>query len=56
MSMKNRDVSNMKRRLVWILLFYSVLGPLGIPVRAQETGSEKETLVVQPGNDFRAAL
>src|SRR5580692_3421901 len=46
----------MKRSVVWILLSYSVLGLTGIPVRAQETGSEKETLVVEPGNDFRAAL
>jgi hypothetical protein len=56
MSMKNRDVSNMKRRLVWILLFHSVLGLAGIPVRAQDTGSEEKSLVVEPGNDFRAAL
>jgi hypothetical protein len=46
----------MKRSVVWILLSYSVLGLTGIPVRAQETGSEKETLVVEPGSDFRAAL
>jgi Bacterial conjugation TrbI-like protein len=46
----------MKRSVVWILLSYSVLGLTGIPVRAQETGSEKKTLVVEPGNDFRAAL
>jgi hypothetical protein len=56
MSMKNRDVSNMKRRLVWILLFHSVLGLAGIPVRAQDTRSEEKSLVVEPGNDFRAAL
>jgi len=56
MSMKNRDVSNMKRRLVWILLFHSVLGLTGIPVRAQDTRSEEKALVVEPGNDFRAAL
>src|SRR5258708_10990909 len=56
MSMKNRDASNMKRRLVRILLSYSVLGLTGIPVRAQETRSEGKTLVVEPGNDFRAAL
>ena len=42
----------MKRSVVWILLSYSVLGLAGIPVRAQE----KETLIVEPGNDFRAAL
>jgi hypothetical protein len=56
MSMKNRDASNMKRRLVWILLFHSVLGLTGIPVRAQDTRSEEKVLVVEPGNDFRAAL
>jgi hypothetical protein len=46
----------MKRKVVWILFSYSVLGLTGIPVRAQETRSEKETLVVEPGNDLRAAL
>src|SRR6202158_829121 len=46
----------MKRSVVWILLSYSVLGLTGIPVRAQETGPERITLVVEPGNDFRAAL
>jgi hypothetical protein len=46
----------MKRSVLWILLSYSVLGLTGIPVRAQEIGSEKKTLVVEPGNDFRAAL
>src|SRR3984893_2994999 len=46
----------MKRRVVWILLSYSVLGLTGIPARAQETEPEKGTLVVEPGNDFRAAL
>ena len=46
----------MKRSVVWILVSYSVLSLTGIPVRAQETGSERETLVVEPGNDFRAAL
>jgi hypothetical protein len=46
----------MKRSVVWILLSYSVLSLTGIPVRAQETGSERDTLVVEPGNDFRAAL
>jgi hypothetical protein len=56
MSMKNRDVSNMKRRLVWILLFHSVLGLTGIPVRAQDTRSDEKALVVESGNDFRAAL
>jgi hypothetical protein len=56
MSTKNRDASNMKRRLVWILLFHSVLGLPGIPARAQDTRSEEKALVVEPGNDFRAAL
>jgi hypothetical protein len=56
MSMKNRDVSNVKRRLVWILLSHSVLGLAGIPVRAQDTGSEEKALVIESGNDFRAAL
>src|SRR5260370_7256599 len=56
MSMKNRDVSNMKRRLVWILLSHSVLGLTASPLPAQETRSERETLVVESGNDFRAAL
>jgi hypothetical protein len=46
----------MKRSVVWMLLSYSILGLTGIPVRAQETVPEWQTLVVQPGNDFRAAL
>src|SRR5467141_2510298 len=46
----------MKRSVVWILLAYSVLGVAAVPARAQETKPEKETLVVEPGNDFRAAL
>jgi hypothetical protein len=46
----------MKRSAVWILISCSIFGLTSIPVRAQETGSEKETLVVEPGNDFRAAL
>jgi hypothetical protein len=46
----------MKRNVVWILLSYAVLGLTSIPMRAQETGSEKKTLVLEPGNDFRAAL
>jgi hypothetical protein len=56
MSMKNRNVPNMKHGLVWILLLHSVLGLTGIPVRAQDTRSEEKALVVVPGNDFRAAL
>jgi hypothetical protein len=46
----------MKRSVVWMLLSCSILGLTGIPVRAQETVPERQTLVVQPGNDFRAAL
>src|SRR5580692_12603900 len=46
----------MKRSIVWILLSYSVLSLTGIPARAQEAEPEKEALVVEPGNDFRAAL
>ncbi len=46
----------MKRSVVWTLLSYSVLGLTGTPVHAQETRPAKETLVVEPGNDFRAAL
>ncbi len=46
----------MKRNVVWILLSYSVLSLTSIPVRAQETKPETKTLVVEPGNDFRAAL
>jgi hypothetical protein len=46
----------MKRSVVWILLSYGVLGLTGIPVRAQETKPETKTLVVESGNDFRAAL
>jgi hypothetical protein len=39
-----------------MLLSYSILGLPGIPVRGQETVPERQSLVVQPGNDFRAAL
>jgi len=46
----------MKRSIVWILLSYSVSGLTTIPVRAQETGSEGRTSVVEPGNDLRAAI
>jgi hypothetical protein len=46
----------MKRSVVWILLSHSVLGLAGIPVRAQEIKPGRENLVVEPGNDFRAAL
>jgi len=46
----------MKRNVVWILLSCSVLGFITTPVQAQETSPEKKTVVVEPGNDFRAAL
>src|ERR1700687_5214173 len=46
----------MKRSVVWVLLSCSVLGLTAIPVRAQETRPESKPLVVEPGNDFRAAL
>jgi hypothetical protein len=46
----------MKRSAVWMLLSYSILGVTATPVRAQEIVPERQTLVVQPGNDFRAAL
>src|SRR5713101_7682822 len=46
----------MKRSVVWILISYSAFGLTGVPVRAQETESEKETVVVEPGSDFRAAI
>src|SRR6202047_2413063 len=45
----------MKRSVSWILLSYAVLGLTVIPVRAQES-SEGKTLVIEAGNDFRAAL
>src|SRR3984893_17052656 len=46
----------MKRSVVLVLLSYSVLGLTALPVRAQETSSEKKTLVIEPGNIARAAL
>jgi len=46
----------MKRSVVLLLLSYSVLGLTAISVRAQETTPERKSLVVEPGNDFRAAL
>src|SRR3979411_2738785 len=46
----------MKRSVVLVLLSYSVLGLTAVPVRAQETGPERKSLVVEAGNDFRAAL
>src|SRR5258705_13635839 len=47
---------HMKRSVVRILLSCSVLCFATNPVRAQDTKPERETLVVAPGNDFRAAL
>src|SRR5260370_1167227 len=47
---------NMKRSVVWILLSHSILCFAVNPVRAQKPRPEKKTLVVEPGNDFRAAL
>jgi hypothetical protein len=46
----------MKRSVVLLLLSYSVLGLTAISVRAQETTPERKSLVIEPGNDFRAAL
>src|SRR5712675_2829090 len=46
----------MKRSVVLALLSYSVLGLTAISVRAQETTPERKSLVIEPGNDFRAAL
>src|SRR6266436_6688678 len=46
----------MKRSVLLLLLSYSTLGLTAIPVRAQETTPERKALVVEPGNDFRAAL
>src|SRR5712672_990798 len=46
----------MKRSVVLLLLSYSVLGFTAISMRAQETTPERKSLVIEPGNDFRAAL
>jgi hypothetical protein len=46
----------MKRSVVWMLLSYSILGVTATPVSAQEIVPELQTLVVQPGNEFRAVL
>jgi hypothetical protein len=54
--MNNRDGSGMKSRFVCILLSYAVLGLTANPLPAQETKPERTTLVVEPGNNFRAAL
>jgi len=45
----------MKRNTSWILLSCVVLGLTGVSARAQEK-PDSNTLVIQPGNDFRAAL
>jgi len=46
----------MKRSVLLLLLSYSTLGLTAIPVRAQETTPERKSLVIERGNDFRAAL
>src|SRR5882724_4724920 len=46
----------MKRSVVLLMLSYSVLGLTAISARAQETTPERKSLVIEPGNDFRAAL
>src|SRR5258708_3113413 len=46
----------MKRSVVLLLLFYSALGLTAISACAQETTLERKSLVIEPGNDFRAAL
>jgi hypothetical protein len=46
----------MKRSVVLVLLSYSVLGLTATPVPAQEASPERKSLVVEPRNDFRAAL
>ena len=46
----------MKRSVVLVLLSCSVFGQMTMPVWAQETALEKKTVVLVPGNDFRAAL
>jgi hypothetical protein len=46
----------MKRSVVWVLLSYSVLVLTAVPMHAQEAKPERKTLVLEPGNDFRATL
>ena len=46
----------MKRSVVLLLLSHSVLVLTAISVRAQETTPERKSLVIESGNDFRAAL
>jgi Bacterial conjugation TrbI-like protein len=46
----------MKRGFVLVLLSYSVVSLAVVPVRAQETSLERKSVVIEPGNDFRAAL
>src|ERR1700731_1618886 len=45
----------MKCDVSWILLSYAVLGITAIPARAQDR-PEGETVVIESGQDFRAAL
>src|SRR5580704_9174551 len=53
-TMRWRDM--MKRSFVWVLLSYSVLVLTAVPMHAQEAKPERKTLVLEPGNDFRATL
>jgi hypothetical protein len=53
-AMRWRDM--MKRSVVWVLLSYSVLVLTAVPMHAQEAKPERKTLVLEPGNDFRATL
>jgi Bacterial conjugation TrbI-like protein len=46
----------MTRRVVLVLLSYSLSGQMAMPVWAQETALEKKIVILVPGNDFRAAL
>jgi hypothetical protein len=45
----------MKRNMSRMLVSFAVLGHAGFTVRAQEN-PEAKTLVIRPGNDFRAAV
>src|ERR1700732_4824847 len=45
----------MKRNMSWMLLSYAVFGLTGVPAHAQER-PDGEVVVIEPGNDFRAAL
>jgi hypothetical protein len=46
----------MKCGIMLVLFSYSIFGQMAMPARAQETALEKKTIVLPPGNDFRAAL